>query len=122
MKPFSSKTVWAGIWIGGIIESFFFNGSVTAHSYLDMLEKDIILALANEMDLEQIIYMYDRAPAHSAQAIRHFLDKTFPDRWMDWPPRSPDLTPTDFFMECDEKACIRDKTSKSSSTDRCFFH
>ena len=36
--------------------------------------------------------------------VRRFLDQTFPDRWMGrdgpmlWPPRSPDLTPLDFFL------------------------
>ncbi len=48
--------------------------------------------------------MHDGAPAQYAQAVRHYLDKTFPDRWIgrrgwiDWPVRSPDLTPTDFFL------------------------
>jgi transposase len=76
-------TVWARIWVGGVIGLFFFDGNVTADSYLEMLQKDIVPAIENEMDLEEIIYMHDGAPAHFAQSVRHFLDKTFPDRWMD---------------------------------------
>ncbi len=36
--------------------------------------------------------------------VRNWLDETFPERWLgrrgpvDWPPRSPDLTPPDFFL------------------------
>jgi hypothetical protein len=36
--------------------------------------------------------------------IRAYLDGTFPGRWigrdspMPWPPRSPDITPLDFFL------------------------
>ena len=97
-------TVWAGIWVGGVIGPFFFHDNITADNYLKMLQNDIVPAIASEMDLEEIVYMHDGAPAHYAQSVRHFLDKTFPDRWIgrrgwiDWPPRSPDLTPTDFFL------------------------
>ncbi|GBM70919.1 hypothetical protein AVEN_263592-1 [Araneus ventricosus] len=36
--------------------------------------------------------------------VRDFLDENFPDRWcgrgepIPWPPRSPDITPLDFFL------------------------
>ncbi len=96
--------VWAGIWVGGIIGPFFFHDNVNGDSYLKMLKRDIVPAIASEMDLEEVIYMHDGAPAHYARSVRHFLDKTFPDSWIgrrgwiDWPPRSPDLTPTDFFL------------------------
>ena len=97
-------TVWAGIWVGGIIGPFFFDGNVTADSYLEMLRKDIVTSISSQMDLEDVVYMHDGAPAHYARSVRHFLDKTFPDSWIgrrgwiDWPARSPDLTPTDFFL------------------------
>jgi hypothetical protein len=96
-------TVWARIWVGGIIGPFFFHDNVTADNYLEVLQKDIVPAIASEMDLEEIVYMHGGAPAHYAQSVRHFLNKTFPDRWIgrrewiDRPPRSPDLTLTDFF-------------------------
>ena len=44
------------------------------------------------------------APPHWGLVVREFLDQTFPNRWIGrdgpiaWPPRSPDLTPLDFFM------------------------
>lgn len=46
----------------------------------------------------------DGAPPHSAAAVTRFLNEMFPDRWIGrfgpiaWPPRSPDLSPNDFFL------------------------
>ena len=46
----------------------------------------------------------DVAPPHYATVVREWLDETFPGRWIgrcgpiEWPPRSPDLTPPDFFL------------------------
>ena len=39
-----------------------------------------------------------------ALAVCQFLNETFPDRWIErdgpipWPPRSPDITPLNFFL------------------------
>ena len=47
---------------------------------------------------------YDGAPAHFALDVREYLNNVFPNRWIgrggpvQWPPRSPDLTPMDFFI------------------------
>ena len=96
--------VWAGIWSGGLIGPFFFRDTVTGRSYLEMLDEKIVPAIEYQMNLEEIFYMHDGAPAHYHQSVRRFLDKTFPDRWIgrrgpiEWPARSPDLTPTDFFL------------------------
>ena len=49
-------------------------------------------------------FQQDGALPHFANIVRNFLDSTFPGRWIgrrgsvDWPPRSPDLTPLDFFF------------------------
>ncbi|GBN11814.1 hypothetical protein AVEN_177443-1 [Araneus ventricosus] len=46
----------------------------------------------------------DGAPLHYGNIVREFLDTTFPQRWigrgavMAWPPRSPDITPLDFYL------------------------
>ncbi|CAF3410413.1 unnamed protein product [Rotaria socialis] len=48
--------------------------------------------------------MQDGAPAHYTSNVRNWLEKHFPARWIgrrgaiEWPARSPDLTPTDFFL------------------------
>ena len=48
--------------------------------------------------------MQDGAPPHWSRAVRKWLDRKFPGRWIGrggpvrWPARSPDLTPCDFFL------------------------
>ena len=53
------------------------------------------------------IFQQDGAPPHYATIVRDYLDETLPGRWCGrgggegwraWPPRSPDLTPLDFFL------------------------
>ena len=52
------------VWVGGIIEPFVFHGgNVNASSYLEMLQKEIVPTIEREMDLEEVVYMHDGAPA-----------------------------------------------------------
>ena len=55
------------------------------------------------------VFQQDGAPPHWSLATRALLNTTFPGRWigragatdqnmLDWPPRSPDITPLDFFL------------------------
>lgn len=54
-------------------------------------------------------YQHDGAPPHATLNVRHHLNVTFRNRWIGryghvlWPPRSPDLTPLDFFLWGDMK-------------------
>lgn len=49
-------------------------------------------------------YQLDGAPAHSTNEVSRELYGMFDDRWIgrigpwNWPPRSPDLTPLDFYF------------------------
>jgi len=51
-----------------------------------------------------IIFQQDGAPPHWGSHVRRFLEATFPNRWIGrdgptpWPPRSPYITPLDFFL------------------------
>ncbi|OXU20115.1 hypothetical protein TSAR_016502 [Trichomalopsis sarcophagae] len=46
----------------------------------------------------------DGDPPHYARLVRNFLNDRFPNRWIGrggpiaWSPRSPDLTPLDFYL------------------------
>ncbi|KAL4132727.1 hypothetical protein QTP88_009836 [Uroleucon formosanum] len=50
------------------------------------------------------IFQQDGAPAHNANIVRNYLNEYFPNRWIgtygavQWPPRSPDLIPLDYFL------------------------
>lgn len=51
-----------------------------------------------------MLFQQDGAPPHFCRAVRQYLDEQYPDRWIgragpiQWPPRSPDLTPLDYFL------------------------
>lgn len=53
---------------------------------------------------DNMYFMQDGAPAHYGLQVRAFLNETKPNRWIgrqgpiEWPARSPDLTPMDFFL------------------------
>ncbi|CAF3903735.1 unnamed protein product, partial [Rotaria sp. Silwood1] len=53
---------------------------------------------------ESFVFMHDGVPAHYGSNVRDWLDENFPARWighrgaLDWPARSPDLTPADYFL------------------------
>jgi len=49
-------------------------------------------------------FQHDGAASHYTQHVMQHLNDTFPNRWIscgstiNWPPRSPDLTPLDFCL------------------------
>lgn len=100
--------VWAGIYGNHIIGPFFIPENLHGESYLELLENAIYPALVevleNEEDHHTIIFQQDGAPPHFVRPVRQFLDQNFPQSWIgrrghiEWPPRSPDLTPLDFFL------------------------
>ena len=53
---------------------------------------------------ERLWFQHDGAPAYFALDVREYMNNVFPNRWsgkggpVQWPPRSPDLTPMDFFI------------------------
>lgn len=87
-----------------VIGPFYFDGNiVNGNTYLEMLQRNVLPALQdlNYQPLN-IIYQQDGAPAHFRLDVRRWLNETMPN-WIgrggpvQWPPRSPDLTPLDFF-------------------------
>lgn len=98
-------TVWCGLSSNGKVGPFFFEGTVTGAAYLQMLQEKIIPALGNIYNEELYYFQQDGAPPHYHRDVRAFLDYNFPQRWIgrrgsasEFPPRSPDLTPMDFYL------------------------
>ena len=95
--------VWGGIWSNGVIGPYFFEGNVTSEKYLQMLKNNIIPELEEHSNFQTMIWQQDGAPAHYGQVVRNYLDDTFL-QWigrrgtLEWPPRSPYLTPCDFSL------------------------
>ncbi|KAJ8978020.1 hypothetical protein NQ317_006964 [Molorchus minor] len=89
-----------------VIGSQFFPEHLTAARYRQFLTEDLPKLLDDKpLQIRQSMWhQHDEAPAHFGIPPRNFLDQYFPlQRWIErggrirWPPRSPDLTPINFF-------------------------
>lgn len=108
-KPLHSPktTVWCAISGNGIIGPDFFNKgeTVTAERYRVMLDIFFIPELHGHITYnKRTHFQQDGATAHTAREsmikVRELFPKKLISRFGDvaWPPRSPDLTPCDFFL------------------------
>ena len=90
-------------------ESFKKIWTVNGETFLNMLTTRLMPQL--EHDSADFVCQPDGAPCHYHRNVRKFLNETLPHRWIGravnndqhlltvlWPPRSPDLTPCDFFL------------------------
>ena len=102
--------VWIGLCGNGhIVGPYFFNRNVNGRTYGNMLNQFVFPAIAwiyqkFGLVFDGIWWMQDGAPAHRTVLIRRMLRQKFQNRVValnhpiEWPPRSPDLTPCDFFL------------------------
>ncbi|GFX17324.1 uncharacterized protein TNCV_3553291 [Trichonephila clavipes] len=102
-------TVWCALWAGGIIGLYFFkndeghNVTVNGDRYRAMITNFFIPELNNH-DVQELGFQQDGATCHTARATIDLLKDTFGDRLIsrfgpvNWPPRSCDLTPLDYFL------------------------
>lgn len=100
-----SINVWCGILGQTIVGPYFYEGTLTGERFLHFLQNDLEEMLDN-MPLNLYgnlqYFQYDGAPAHNCNRVTNYLDQRFPlcigkAGPISWPPRSPDLTPLDFF-------------------------
>lgn len=103
------RNVWAGILKNEVIGPFFIEGNLDGPKYVMLLHNDIVPAMRasaarQNIPWADVYFQQDGAPAHSSRLVTRYLNIVFPGRWigrfgpMPWPPRSPDLTPLDFFL------------------------
>ena len=104
-------TVWIGLsGSGHLFGPHFFDGNVNAQRYLDMLNDFVVPQLDQVFQRQRrgvfrrAWWAHDGAPAHGAIVVRDRLQALFGPRIIalhqpqEWPARSPDLTPCDFFL------------------------
>lgn len=98
--------VWLGVLGTQIVGPIFFNEPLTSQVYLNFLETTVEDFIDN-LPLDESVNIYfqqDGAPAHNARICVNHLNNRFGNRWIGtngpvrWAPRSPDLTPLDFFF------------------------
>ena len=98
-----SVMVWCAIGKEKVIGPYFFeNENVNGENYRNML---INYAFPRFASLRRdYIFHQDGAPPHYSNRVRNYLNRKRPGNWIgrggpvEWPPRSPDLTPCDFFL------------------------
>ncbi|GFS48590.1 uncharacterized protein TNCV_310031 [Trichonephila clavipes] len=102
-------TVWCALWAGGIIGTYFFkndeshNVTVNGDRYRAIITNFFIPELNNH-DVQELWFQQDGATCHTARATIDLLKDMFGDRLIsrfgpvNWPPRSCDLTPLDYFL------------------------
>ena len=102
-------TVWRGFWAGDIIGLYFFKNEagqaaiVNGARYRDTITQFFLLKL-NDIDVADMWFQQDDATCHTANETIQLPHETFLNRVLsrfgdqNWPPRSCDLTPLDFFL------------------------
>lgn len=100
-----SVTVWAALSKSHLFGPYFFPSTVTGDMYRAVLTEFFFPNLHEQCGTtEHIWFQQDGAPAHTATETKHLLADQFQDRIVsrgflhEWPPRSPDLTPCDFYL------------------------
>ncbi|GFV41133.1 DUF4817 domain-containing protein [Trichonephila clavipes] len=79
------------------------SGTVNVQRYLTLLRETVVPCLIQRGQISNVTFMQDGATSHTANPVKAFLIQTenrivsrccrYP-----WPPRSPDLTPVDFWL------------------------
>jgi len=91
--------VWCGMSRRRIIGPIFFDATVTTAAYMEIFN-----AFVNQLDDEELpigYFQQDVATSHTSHASVAEIQSFIGDRVISkglWPPRSPDLTPPDYFL------------------------
>ena len=117
--------VWCSVLGNKLIRSFVFDNNLTGNAYEVFLQNELPSLLEDIplMIQSQMYFQHDGAPPHYTRHMRDYVNESFPNRWLGrggpvaWPPRSPDLTPLDYYLCGHMKTLVYE----TSSTARCYF-
>lgn len=93
-------TVWAAIGWNGLIGLDISEQTMTGDRYCEILTEHVVPYFSRNRSSH---YQQDGASSHYAVKVREVLDSKLNGRWIgrrgpiEWPARSPDLTPCDFW-------------------------
>lgn len=97
--------VWAGMSKDNLFGPYFFPATVTGEVYRAVLSEIFYPDLVQTVGgTQQVWFQQDGAPAHAAKETLELLKSLFDERIIsrectcEWPPRSPDLAPCDFYL------------------------
>nr|CAH7751240.1 unnamed protein product [Callosobruchus chinensis] len=101
-----SFNIWAGIIGNHFIGPYFLPHRLTVEQYQRFLVH-VLPELLEEVPLRErcrMWYTHDGAPAHFSLVACQVLNENYPNRWTGrggpqfWPPRSPDINPSDYYL------------------------
>ena len=88
--------------VSAVITSIGGNGiNVNRDSYLKHLRDDLIPAVEAMYPNKDFTFVQDSAPSHRANQVQNFLKQKLKSRFVkntDWPPKSPDCNPLDYYF------------------------
>ncbi|GBN50620.1 hypothetical protein AVEN_201652-1 [Araneus ventricosus] len=103
--------VWCGNFNDRLIGPVFYEETLTAQRYLELLQ-DVITNFVENLPLQQlrnVWFQHDGVPPHKISNVKQYPMETFQNQviryggFVEWSSRSPDLTPLDFFLWGDIK-------------------
>jgi hypothetical protein len=120
-----SVNVWCGIIGPYLIGPYIFEGVLNGRLYLDFLQNELNGLLEDlPLNIRQLMYFQqDGAPPHYSAEVRQHLSNVYPGRWIGrggpvlWPPRSPDLTPLDYYIWSEYKRLVYENRTKPQTRD-----
>lgn len=98
--------VWICLWNNRLLGPYIYEGTLNANRYLQFL-RGTLLDYLHDVPLNQLQDLWwqqDGAPPHNGVLVRECLNELFPNKWIgnrgavEWPARSPDLSPLDYFL------------------------
>ena len=102
-------TVWCGISAANVLGPYFFENddgttsTITGEKYRSKI-RNFMIPEIERLELNHACFQQDGATSHTVRETTALLKEHFPARLisrfgdLSWPPRSPDLTPADFFL------------------------
>jgi hypothetical protein len=100
-----SSNVWCGMIDDMLTDPVILDYHMTGHNYLDFLQNGITKTTTEcSFGYMDCYVLSARWSPHYTRLVMQHLNDTFPNSWIghgstiNWPPRSPDLTPSDFCL------------------------
>jgi len=101
-----SLNMWFGLLGKRLIGPFVFDNNLTGNTYEVFLRNELpgLLEDIPLMIRSQMYFQHDGAPPYYTQHVGEYTNEPFANRWLGrvgpvaWPPRSPDLTPLDYYL------------------------
>ena len=122
--------VSCGVLGNKLIGPFVFDNTLTGNAFEVFLRNELpgLLEDIPLMIRSQMYFQHDGSPPHYTRNVSDYLNESFPNRWLgrggpvSWPPRSPDITPLDFYLWGHTKTLVYESKvdSRAELRDRIF--